>query len=204
MFMHHYNLSLRSTWNDSAEALAHARSERARATWEQPLVLAPRVVGDAHGARNAVPIRIGAAASGSQADRAHVEADCSTAFALLSNGGFDRLVVPDLLSKLADRAGGVLREAIDALVVENFDRAAPRGVGNIKAAGNYAPGERPPRALSLLSLRVHASFFSLTMIRDRLSARARAPLRAAERARVRRPWAACPACPGRRRGAGGT
>lgn len=34
-------------------------------------------------------------------------------------------------------------EAIDALVVEQFDRAAPRGVGNIKAAGNYAPDVRP-------------------------------------------------------------
>jgi len=34
-------------------------------------------------------------------------------------------------------------EAIDALVVENFDRAAPRGVGNIKAAGNYAPDVQP-------------------------------------------------------------
>jgi len=28
-------------------------------------------------------------------------------------------------------------------VVENFDRAAPRGVGNIKAAGNYAPDVAP-------------------------------------------------------------
>ena len=34
-------------------------------------------------------------------------------------------------------------EAIDALVVEQFDRAAPRGVGNIKAAGNYAPDVQP-------------------------------------------------------------
>jgi len=34
-------------------------------------------------------------------------------------------------------------QAIDALVVEKFDRAAPRGVGNIKAAGNYAPDVQP-------------------------------------------------------------
>jgi len=34
-------------------------------------------------------------------------------------------------------------EPIDALVVEGFDRAAPRGVGNIKAAGNYAPDVLP-------------------------------------------------------------
>merc|ERR1719217_551728 len=37
-------------------------------------------------------------------------------------------------------------EAIDALVVEQFDRAAPRGVGNIKAAGNYAPDVQPSAA----------------------------------------------------------
>jgi len=34
-------------------------------------------------------------------------------------------------------------EAIDALVVESFDRASPRGVGNIKVAGNYAPDVLP-------------------------------------------------------------
>ena len=34
-------------------------------------------------------------------------------------------------------------EAIEALVVEQYDRAAPRGVGNIKAAGNYAPDVQP-------------------------------------------------------------
>ena len=32
---------------------------------------------------------------------------------------------------------------IDALVVEDFDRAAPRGVGGVKAAGNYAPDVLP-------------------------------------------------------------
>lgn len=34
-------------------------------------------------------------------------------------------------------------EAIDALVVEDYDRAAPRGVGNIKCAGNYATDVLP-------------------------------------------------------------
>ena len=34
-------------------------------------------------------------------------------------------------------------QPIDALVVESFDRAAPRGVGNIKCAGNYAPDVLP-------------------------------------------------------------
>lgn len=34
-------------------------------------------------------------------------------------------------------------QPIDALVVEQYDRAAPRGVGNIKAAGNYAPDVLP-------------------------------------------------------------
>jgi len=34
-------------------------------------------------------------------------------------------------------------QAIDALVVATADRAAPRGVGNIKCAGNYAPDVLP-------------------------------------------------------------
>jgi len=34
-------------------------------------------------------------------------------------------------------------QAVDALVVEEYDRAAPRGVGGIKAAGNYAPDTLP-------------------------------------------------------------
>jgi len=34
-------------------------------------------------------------------------------------------------------------EPVDALVVEDYDRAAPRGVGGIKAAGNYAPDTLP-------------------------------------------------------------
>ena len=34
-------------------------------------------------------------------------------------------------------------QAIDAVVVEQYDRAAPRGVGAIKAAGNYAADLMP-------------------------------------------------------------
>lgn len=37
-------------------------------------------------------------------------------------------------------------QAIDGLVVEAYDRAAPRGVGNIKCAGNYAPDVQPSSA----------------------------------------------------------
>jgi len=37
-------------------------------------------------------------------------------------------------------------QAIDGLVVDNADRAAPRGVGHIKAAGNYAPDVAPSSA----------------------------------------------------------
>lgn len=33
-------------------------------------------------------------------------------------------------------------EALDALVLEEFDRAAPRGVGHAKIGGNYAPAMR--------------------------------------------------------------
>uniref|UniRef100_A0A7S3AN54 Branched-chain-amino-acid transaminase n=1 Tax=Haptolina ericina TaxID=156174 RepID=A0A7S3AN54_9EUKA len=34
-------------------------------------------------------------------------------------------------------------QAIDAIVIDEFNRAAPRGVGNIKCAGNYAPDVKP-------------------------------------------------------------
>jgi branched-chain amino acid aminotransferase len=34
---------------------------------------------------------------------------------------------------------------VDAIVVEDFDRAAPLGVGNVKAAGNYAPDVLPSK-----------------------------------------------------------
>jgi len=36
-------------------------------------------------------------------------------------------------------------EGVDAVVVEEFDRAAPRGVGGVKVAGNYAPDVLPSR-----------------------------------------------------------
>src|SRR5690606_14354195 len=36
-------------------------------------------------------------------------------------------------------------KAIDAFVTEDFDRAAPRGVGNVKLAGNYAASLKPNR-----------------------------------------------------------
>lgn len=36
-------------------------------------------------------------------------------------------------------AAGTQAPAIDALVLDNFDRAAPKGVGHAKLAGNYAP-----------------------------------------------------------------
>jgi branched-chain amino acid aminotransferase len=34
-------------------------------------------------------------------------------------------------------------KAVDSLVIDDYDRAAPRGVGAIKAAGNYAADVRP-------------------------------------------------------------
>ncbi|KAG8457970.1 hypothetical protein KFE25_012641 [Diacronema lutheri] len=40
-------------------------------------------------------------------------------------------------------SGGL--HGVDAIVVEDYDRAAPRGVGAVKAAGNYAPDVLPSR-----------------------------------------------------------
>jgi len=37
-------------------------------------------------------------------------------------------------------------QAVDAVVVDDYDRAAPRGVGNIKCAGNYAADLKPSMA----------------------------------------------------------
>lgn len=34
-------------------------------------------------------------------------------------------------------------KAVDSLVIEDYDRAAPRGIGAVKAAGNYAADVRP-------------------------------------------------------------
>lgn len=36
-------------------------------------------------------------------------------------------------------------KAVDALIMDNFDRAAPLGLGHIKAAGNYVAGLEPSR-----------------------------------------------------------
>eukprot|EP00563_Minutocellus_polymorphus_P000078 CAMPEP_0181039730 /NCGR_PEP_ID=MMETSP1070-20121207/10648_1 /TAXON_ID=265543 /ORGANISM="Minutocellus polymorphus, Strain NH13" /LENGTH=414 /DNA_ID=CAMNT_0023117647 /DNA_START=28 /DNA_END=1272 /DNA_ORIENTATION=- len=43
------------------------------------------------------------------------------------------LVIP-----VGDYYKGGLASPCDALIIEDFDRAAPRGVGNVKVAGNYA------------------------------------------------------------------
>lgn len=43
------------------------------------------------------------------------------------------LVIP-----VGDYYKGGLASPVDALLIEDFDRAAPRGVGNVKVAGNYA------------------------------------------------------------------
>jgi branched-chain amino acid aminotransferase len=43
------------------------------------------------------------------------------------------LVIP-----VGDYYKGGLSQPVDCLLIENFDRAAPRGVGNVKVAGNYA------------------------------------------------------------------
>lgn len=39
---------------------------------------------------------------------------------------------------VADYYEGGLSSPVDALIIEEFDRAAPRGVGSVKVAGNYA------------------------------------------------------------------
>lgn len=43
-----------------------------------------------------------------------------------------------MVMPVADYYKGGLSSLVDALVIEDFDRAAPRGVGNVKVAGNYA------------------------------------------------------------------
>jgi branched-chain amino acid aminotransferase len=39
---------------------------------------------------------------------------------------------------VGDYYKGGLAKPVDGLIIEDFDRAAPRGVGNVKVAGNYA------------------------------------------------------------------
>jgi branched-chain amino acid aminotransferase len=43
-----------------------------------------------------------------------------------------------MVMPVGDYYVGGLAAPVDAIVVEDFDRAAPRGVGNVKVAGNYA------------------------------------------------------------------
>lgn len=39
-------------------------------------------------------------------------------------------------------------QAVDAMVVENHDRAAPKGIGHVKAGGNYAADLLPSKAIA--------------------------------------------------------
>jgi branched-chain amino acid aminotransferase len=43
-----------------------------------------------------------------------------------------------LVMPVGDYYKGGLSKPVNGLLIENFDRAAPRGVGNVKVAGNYA------------------------------------------------------------------
>lgn len=52
----------------------------------------------------------------------------------------------DRISRCSPLLSRRVLQAIDGLVVEAYDRAAPRGVGNIKCAGNYAPDVQPSSA----------------------------------------------------------
>lgn len=43
-----------------------------------------------------------------------------------------------IVMPVGDYYHGGLASPVDGLIIEDFDRAAPRGVGNVKVAGNYA------------------------------------------------------------------
>ena len=43
-----------------------------------------------------------------------------------------------LVMPVGDYYKGGLSNPVDALIIDDFDRAAPRGVGSVKVAGNYA------------------------------------------------------------------
>lgn len=43
-----------------------------------------------------------------------------------------------MVMPVADYYAGGLTSLVDAMIIQDFDRAAPRGVGNVKVAGNYA------------------------------------------------------------------
>uniref|UniRef100_A0A7S3NIU8 Branched-chain-amino-acid transaminase n=1 Tax=Aureoumbra lagunensis TaxID=44058 RepID=A0A7S3NIU8_9STRA len=53
---------------------------------------------------------------------------------------YDFLVIVTPVAEYYRSAG---LKAVDALVIDDFDRAAPRGVGSVKLAGNYAPDLQP-------------------------------------------------------------
>ena len=50
----------------------------------------------------------------------------------------DEYIFLILVIPVGDYYKGGLSTPVDALIIEDFDRAAPRGVGNVKVAGNYA------------------------------------------------------------------
>jgi branched-chain amino acid aminotransferase len=48
-----------------------------------------------------------------------------------------------MVMPVADYYKGGLSQPVDAVIISDFDRAAPRGVGNVKVAGNYAADMLP-------------------------------------------------------------
>lgn len=58
----------------------------------------------------------------------------------------DEYTLVIMVMPVADYYRGGLKSAVSVLVVEDFDRAAPRGVGNVKVAGNYAADILPNTA----------------------------------------------------------
>ena len=48
-----------------------------------------------------------------------------------------------MVMPVGDYYKGGLASPVDGLIIEDFDRAAPRGVGNVKVAGNYAADMLP-------------------------------------------------------------
>jgi branched-chain amino acid aminotransferase len=50
----------------------------------------------------------------------------------------DEYIFLVMVIPVGDYYKGGLASPVDALIVKDFDRAAPRGVGNVKVAGNYA------------------------------------------------------------------
>jgi branched-chain amino acid aminotransferase len=50
----------------------------------------------------------------------------------------DEYIFIVMVLPVGDYYKGGLAKPVDGLIIEDFDRAAPRGVGNVKVAGNYA------------------------------------------------------------------